>query len=141
MKKLILFIIASLMVLPVVFAQGKAGKTDTTTHINLYTCTKHPGVVTDRPGKCPICGMDLNLSQKELLKTQVTRTYTCPIHANVVSDKPGSCPKCGTSLTLSLKERMKADVVGAYVCPMHSDVKSDKPGKCPKCGMALAKKS
>ncbi|MFD1470285.1 heavy metal-binding domain-containing protein [Hymenobacter caeli] len=24
-----------------------------------YTCTMHPEVVTDQPGKCPKCGMDL----------------------------------------------------------------------------------
>jgi hypothetical protein len=24
-----------------------------------YTCTMHPEVVTDAPGKCPKCGMDL----------------------------------------------------------------------------------
>ena len=24
-----------------------------------YTCPMHPTVVSDKPGKCPICGMDL----------------------------------------------------------------------------------
>jgi hypothetical protein len=24
-----------------------------------YTCTMHPEVVSDKPGKCPKCGMDL----------------------------------------------------------------------------------
>ena len=24
-----------------------------------YTCTMHPDVVSDKPGKCPKCGMDL----------------------------------------------------------------------------------
>ena len=24
-----------------------------------YTCSMHPQVMQDRPGKCPICGMDL----------------------------------------------------------------------------------
>jgi len=24
-----------------------------------YTCTMHPDVVQDKPGKCPKCGMDL----------------------------------------------------------------------------------
>jgi hypothetical protein len=24
-----------------------------------YTCTMHPDVVMDKPGKCPKCGMDL----------------------------------------------------------------------------------
>jgi len=139
MKKSFVLAIGILLSLPLLFGQDKAGKKDTTTHINLYTCPKHPGIVTEQPGKCPVCGMDLNLSQKEILKSQVTKAYTCPLHADVISDKPGSCPKCGTTLNLSLKERMKADAVGVYQCPMHSDVKSDKPGKCSKCGMALKK--
>jgi PBP1b-binding outer membrane lipoprotein LpoB len=24
-----------------------------------YTCTMHPQIIKDKPGKCPICGMDL----------------------------------------------------------------------------------
>lgn len=24
-----------------------------------YTCTMHPGVLTDKPGLCPKCGMEL----------------------------------------------------------------------------------
>lgn len=24
-----------------------------------YTCTMHPEVISDKPGKCPKCGMDL----------------------------------------------------------------------------------
>ncbi len=27
--------------------------------VQLYTCTMHPQVLTDKPGKCPICGMTL----------------------------------------------------------------------------------
>jgi ribosomal protein S27AE len=137
MKKMIIFAAAFLMSLTVINAQEKAGKRDTTTHISLYTCPKHPGVTTDKLGKCPTCGMDLDLSQKELLKSQVTKAYTCPIHVDIVSDKPGTCPKCGNQLNLSLKEEMKADVANVYACPMHPDVTSNKPGKCPKCGMAF----
>ncbi len=24
-----------------------------------YTCPMHPDVISDKPGKCPVCGMDL----------------------------------------------------------------------------------
>jgi uncharacterized paraquat-inducible protein A len=140
MKKIVMLTGAFLLSVAVINAQEKAGKSDTTTHINLYTCPKHPGISTDKSGKCPFCGMDLNLSKKELLKTEVTKAYTCPIHAEFVSDKAGKCPKCGTELNLSLKEKMKAEAAKIYTCPMHPDVTSKEPGKCPKCGMALTVK-
>jgi len=28
-------------------------------HVDTYTCPMHPTVVSDRPGSCPVCGMDL----------------------------------------------------------------------------------
>lgn len=30
-----------------------------------YTCTMHPQIIKDKPGKCPICGMDLVKKQVE----------------------------------------------------------------------------
>ena len=59
---------------------------------DVYTCPMHPGVISEKPGKCPKCKM--NLEKKEM----VIATYTCPMHAEVVSDKPGKCPKCKMNL-------------------------------------------
>lgn len=135
-----MLLIAALTISAVsVFAQEKAGKKDTAQHIVLYTCPMHPDVTSDKPGKCPKCGMDLSLSKKEEMKKEVTKSYTCPVHADVVSDKPGKCPQCRKKLVLS-KEEMKMEVMKTYTCPMHRDVASDKPGKCPKCGMDLIEK-
>ncbi len=30
-----------------------------------YTCSMHPEVTSDKPGKCPKCGMDLVLKNEE----------------------------------------------------------------------------
>ena len=49
--------------------------------------------------------MNLNLSQKEQMKAQVTKTYTCPVNADIVSNS------AGRNLNLSLKEKMKMEVV------------------------------
>lgn len=48
----------------------------------------------DKPGSCPVCGMDL-VQQPSL---QQTAAYTCPMHPEVTSDKPGACPICGMDL-------------------------------------------
>jgi hypothetical protein len=67
-----------------------------------YTCTMHPNVKMDKPGKCPECGMDL---VKKTVKAGTTGnksegliSYTCTMHPEVTSDKPGKCPKCGMDL-------------------------------------------
>ena len=143
MKKTFILFLALIVTSIGVFAQEKAGKKDTTQHVTLYSyaCPQHPNFVSDKPGKCPKCGMDLtHLSPKEQLKRDVTKTYTCPVHAEVISTEHGTCPKCGRTLNLSPKEKMKAEVVKLYACPMHPDQTSDKPGKCPKCGMDLTEK-
>lgn len=48
----------------------------------------------DKPGSCPVCGMDL-VKQPELLQ-QVK--YTCPMHPQIIQNGPGNCPICGMDL-------------------------------------------
>lgn len=59
----------------------------------LYSCPMHPEVSSNRPGKCPKCGMNLVEKKPDAI------SYSCPMHPEVVSSKPGSCPKCGMNLT------------------------------------------
>jgi len=70
----------------------------------IYTCTMHPDVVSDKPGKCPRCGMDL--VQKKV-KLQAKKSYTCTMHPEVTSEKPGKCPKCGMDLVEKKPARAK----------------------------------
>jgi Cu+-exporting ATPase len=94
MKKLLLLAIACLTMY-VGFSQDKKAKTPkaktaTSAVHKIYTCPMHPAVLSDKPGKCPECGMSL------IEKI----TYVCPMHPDVVSDKPGKCPKCGMLLKI-----------------------------------------
>ncbi|MEL0457282.1 heavy metal translocating P-type ATPase [Flavobacteriaceae bacterium SZ-1-7] len=50
----------------------------------------------DKPGDCPVCGMDLVEEQK--LSNSSTEQWTCPMHPEIVKDEPGSCPICGMDL-------------------------------------------
>ena len=77
----------------------------------LYTCPMHPEVTSDKPGKCPKCGMDL-----------------------VKVEKKSSGKKQGTD-----KGVKKMDSAKAYTCPM-CHVDAGKPGKCPMCGMDMVEK-
>jgi len=69
-----------------------------------YTCTMHPNVKLDKPGKCPQCGMDLVKTTakagKEGKKSDALLSYTCTMHPEVTSGKPGKCPKCGMDLVV-----------------------------------------
>lgn len=75
------------------------------TNIVKYTCPMHPEVITNKPGKCPKCGMTLVKIETKKVKEETKKTnaikaevYTCPMHPDVKSDKPGKCPKCKMDL-------------------------------------------
>jgi hypothetical protein len=93
MKKMIIIIVSTLIAGTTVFAQEKAGTKDTTQHANFYSCSLHSGIEMYKTGTCPTCGMKLDVSKKEAMKREVTKSYACPVHANVTSDKTVKCPK------------------------------------------------
>ena len=103
-----------------------------------YRCPMHPEVVSNKPGKCSRCNMDLTLSTKEQMKKAVIKDYTCPLHKEVVSTMAGTCAKCGTALLLVDRKGSK-HVNVTYVCSMHPGVVAEKAGKCSICGMDLIK--
>ncbi len=51
----------------------------------------------DKPGDCPVCGMDL-VEEVSMNSSSGSTQYTCPMHQEVVQDEPGSCPTCGMDL-------------------------------------------
>jgi len=56
----------------------------------------------DKPGDCPVCGMDL--VEEQNLSTASSEQWTCPMHPEIIKDEAGACPKCGMDLV-----PMKAD--------------------------------
>ncbi|MBG6110448.1 Cu2+-exporting ATPase [Flavobacterium sp. CG_9.10] len=62
-----------------------------------YYCPMHceGNKVYDKPGDCPVCGMDL-VKAPELSASKVM--YTCPMHPEIIQEGPGSCPICGMDL-------------------------------------------
>ncbi|XCF07850.1 heavy metal translocating P-type ATPase [Tamlana crocina] len=62
----------------------------------------------DKPGDCPVCGMDL--VEEQNLSASASEQWTCPMHPEIVKDESGSCPICGMDLVpmqpdLSSEER------------------------------------
>ncbi|MEP6645945.1 MAG: heavy metal-binding domain-containing protein, partial [Saprospiraceae bacterium] len=62
----------------------------------VFYCPMHcEGAKTyDKPGNCPVCGMDLVEQPAAKKATQ----YTCPMHPEIIRNEPGSCPICGMDL-------------------------------------------
>ncbi|WP_298298536.1 heavy metal-binding domain-containing protein [Hydrotalea sp.] len=61
MKNILLSLITIMITIIGVYAQNTLVKDSTekkNVHIK-YTCSMHPEIVSDKPGKCPKCGMDL----------------------------------------------------------------------------------
>ena len=86
-----------------------------TAQVQLWTCGMHPNVITEEPGQCPICGMNLtpmkNTAEVEeqavaeqAMDEQAedaaqVQLWTCGMHPNVITEEPGQCPICGMNLT------------------------------------------
>ena len=74
----------------------------------MYTCPMpQDSVFSEKPGKCPKCGMDLVLMENHSMHSghdmsdsgmAITKGYTCPMHPQVQSDTAGTCPICGMQL-------------------------------------------
>jgi len=124
------------------FAQKSKGNTADTNHSVVpvqYVCPMHPDMVSNKPGKCSKCGMDLTLSKKEQMKQEVTNTYTCPMHREVVSTHEGICAKCSSKLVID--RRGSKQPMKVYTCSMHPQVVNNEAGKCPICGMPLERQN
>ncbi len=63
-----------------------------------YFCPMCEGIVSEKPGECPKCGMALE--RNPAWKPAGKAVYTCPMHPEVQQDHPGECPKCGMALEL-----------------------------------------
>ena len=107
-----------------------------------YTCSMHPEIQSNKPGKCPKCGMDLiqnkssspenktgeskNSNKLDSAKTQNisadSTIYTCPMHPEIISDKPGKCPKCAMDLVLKSSSSTNHKMDMMMMCPMHGMV-------------------
>ena len=76
MKKVIILLIAITASFGS-FAQKAKANSDANKEgavINTYSCSMHPDEVSDKPGKCSKCGMDLVLSKKEQMKMRCCST-------------------------------------------------------------------
>jgi Cu(I)/Ag(I) efflux system membrane fusion protein/cobalt-zinc-cadmium efflux system membrane fusion protein len=105
-KILIITIIAVVILVPVYFLFIAGGSSSDTAsgEKQLYTCGMHPEIVSDEPGLCPICEMQLvpikNKNQKSSGERKIIY-WRAPMDPNEVYDAPG-------------KSKMGMDLVPVY---------------------------
>src|SRR5215211_3319359 len=127
MKTLITIVIATFTMFAT-FAQKAKNKTPAAKPFMVqsnYICPMHYDVVSNKPGKCSKCNMELVLSKKEQMKKEVMKDYTCPMHKEVVSNMEGTCAKCGTALVVVDRRSSKQGHI-SYICSMHPEVAAGK---------------
>ena len=80
-----------------------------------YTCSMHPSVHEDGPGKCPICHMNLTKIEIQKNNTQNEKKpelsyYYCQNDPSVQSEAPGECPLDGTPMLKKEKLEVMAQI-------------------------------
>lgn len=81
-------------------------------HSARYTCPMHPQIVRDRPGSCPICGMDLvtMATGDDVPMDSILRPLLKATNKQVISDIPTVRPQTGTRIvTLSVQGKVAYD--------------------------------
>lgn len=101
-----------------------------------YTCPMHPQIISDTPGKCPICGMDLvqiaasGGTHEEIMDMSTSATeqkdrkvlyWYDPMVPDKRFDKPGKSPFMDMELVPKYADEIKSDASGKPVISINAD--------------------
>ncbi|OUR99690.1 efflux transporter periplasmic adaptor subunit [Halobacteriovorax marinus] len=111
-----------------------------------YTCAMHPQIKEDKPGKCPICHMNLTKiefdeSDKEEMKEKkvvVAPTWICKDYPDVTSEFEDICPIDGSPMIMKMDDQVSKVI--AKVKLRKSQLKHFYPEYFPVTNMKMSKK-
>ena len=123
---------------------GSKGVTIDAEVMGKYMCPMHPDVISDKEGKCPECGMKLELIGGRtgmFVPGLIQSHYDCPMQCEgSASDEPGNCPMCKMVLIENKGDNVQGEDK-VYVCSEHVEVQTGLPGSCPSCQRGLERSS
>ncbi|HCM76492.1 MAG TPA: efflux transporter periplasmic adaptor subunit [Cytophagales bacterium] len=105
MKTTIQYLVVSVIIL-LTGCNGKNNNGQSSEIKQTYTCPMHPQIVQDKPGTCPICGMDLVVVNAGGDKSEVTLSESQIELANITVQRV-SVQEIGNSILLN--GRLRAD--------------------------------
>ncbi|MHC4174537.1 MAG: heavy metal-binding domain-containing protein [Planctomycetota bacterium] len=79
-----------------------------------WTCSMHPEIISDKPGKCSTCGMDLVLQKAEQKRGAMTMPMPAKEIASAVEQT--TCPIMGSAIDKALFTEYKGKKV-YFCCP------------------------
>lgn len=111
-----------------------------------YTCSMHPKVREDKPGKCPICHMNLTKvevdetesSDKSLEELKEKEVWQCKAFPDVTSESMSVCPIDGTPMVLKQRKN-DAGIVVAKVKLRKAQLSHFRPDFFPVTHMKMTK--
>lgn len=113
-----------------------------------YTCSMHPQIKQDKPGKCPICHMTLTKvtvekgKEDQLLESSkpvVKTVWQCKEYPDVTSEKQMKCPIDGSEM-IKIEKKSQAEEVVAKVRLKESQVTHFRADLFPVTKMKMTKK-
>lgn len=111
-----------------------------------YTCSMHPQIKEDKPGKCPICHMNLTKIEidedddiQAVAVISEKTIWQCVKFPEVTSEAEDVCPMDGTPMVKKPKENKAAKVV-AKVKLRKAQLKHFEPDFLPVTTMKMSKK-
>lgn len=114
-----------------------------------YTCSMHPQIREDKPGKCPICHMNLTKVEVEhsdhdyattKVKKDAKELWQCKDFPDVTSEVADTCPMDGTPMVKVEALKEEASKIVANVKLRKSQLKHFKPSYFPVTTMKMTKK-
>lgn len=114
-----------------------------------YTCSMHPQIREVKPGKCPICHMNLTKVEVEhsdhdyattKVKKDAKELWQCKDFPDVTSEVADTCPMDGTPMVKVEALKEEASKIVANVKLRKSQLKHFKPSYFPVTTMKMTKK-